>query len=99
MKRYLILATALLLLTCRNTTPPSTAEMGYVPNDLEELRKPPEYVPLSEYEFPEEDRNAMITPAEKDPEEDEDALVHFSYSQPVNGYTVTTGSPAPNRRN
>ncbi len=88
MKRYLILA-LVLLISCKNATPPSPAEMGHVPDDLEELRKSPEYVPLSEYEFPEEDRNAMITPAEKDPEEDDDALVHFSYSQPVNGYTVT----------
>ena len=89
MKRYLILATALLLLGCRNNNPPSHAEMGYVPNDLEELRKSPDYVSLSEYDFPEEDRNAMIAPAERDPEEDDDALVHFRYSQPINGYTVT----------
>lgn len=86
MKRYLVLA-LVLLISCRNTTPPSPAEMGYVPNDLEELRKSPEYVPLSEYEAPEEDRNAMITPAEK--ESEEETVVHIKYTQPINGYEVS----------
>lgn len=39
MKRYLILATALLLIACKNNNnPPGPVEIGYVPNDLEELR-------------------------------------------------------------
>ena len=86
MNRYLILA-LVLLVGCKNATPPSPAEMGYEPNDLEELRKSAEYVPLSEYRAPEEDRNAMITPAEKDPEEE--AVVHIKYTQPINGFEVT----------
>lgn len=87
MKRYLIFATALLLIACKNNNPPSLEERGFTPNDLEELWNSPEYVPLSEYEAPEEDRNAMITPAEKDPEEE--TVVHIKYTQPINGYEVS----------
>lgn len=59
MKRYLILATVLLLFGCKNN-PPSPAGMD---NDQQELRSSPEYLDLSQYEVPEDDRNAMITPA------------------------------------
>ena len=86
MKRYLILA-LVLLVGCKNNNPPSPAEFGYMPNDLEELRKSPEYVDLSTYEVPEEDRNAMITPAEKEPEEEN--VVHIVYTQPINEFEVT----------
>ena len=86
MKRYLILA-LVLLVGCKNNNPPSRAELGYMPNDLEELRNSPEYVDLSTYEVPEEDRNAMITPAEKEPQEE--SVVHIVYSQPINGFEVT----------
>lgn len=86
MKRYLIL-TLVLLVGCKNNNPPSRAELGYMPNDLEELRNSPEYVDLSTYEAPEEDRNAMITPAEKEPQEED--VVHIVYTQPINGFEVT----------
>ena len=86
MKRYFIFA-FLLLFGCKNTNPPSLADLGYIPNDLEEIRKSPEYVPLSEYKVPEEDGNAMITPVEKEPEEE--SVVHIKYTQPINGYVVS----------
>ena len=87
MKRYLILA-LVLLVGCKNNNPPSPAELGYIPNDLEELRNSPEHVDLTQYSFAEEDRNAMITPAEKETEERDD-VIHIRYDKPVKGYTVT----------
>lgn len=86
MKRSLILA-LVLLVGCKNNNPPSPAELGYIPNDLEELRNSPEHVDLSTYEAPVEDRNAKITPAEREPEEE--AVVHIVYTQPINGFEVT----------
>ena len=87
MKRYIILA-LVLLVGCKNNNPPSPAELGYIPNDLEELRNSPEHVDLTQYSFAEEDRNAMITPAEKETEERDD-VIHIRYDKPVKGYTVT----------
>ncbi len=86
MKRYLILA-LVLLVGCRNNNPPSQVVLEYMPDDLKELRKSPEYVDLSTYEVPEEDRNAMITPAER--EQEEENVVHIVYTQPINGFEVT----------
>lgn len=86
MKRYLILA-LVLLVGCKNNNPPSPAELGYMPNDLEGLRESPEYMDLSTYEVPEEDRNATIIPAEKEPGEED--VVHIVYTQPINGFEVT----------
>lgn len=80
------LAITLLLCFCKNGEKSSFTELGYEPDDLEELRKFPEYVPLSEYEALEEDRNAMVTPVEK---ESEEAVVHIKYTQPINGYEVS----------
>ena len=87
MKRYLILA-LVLLVGCKNNNPPSLAELGYMPNDLEELRNSPEHVDLTQYSFVEEDRNAIIAPAEKEAEERDD-VIHIRYDRPVKGYTVT----------
>ncbi len=87
MKRYLVLAAVILLLPGCKTGEQRTAE--HMDKVLQELRNSPEYLDLSQYEAPEEDRNAMITPAKREPEENDDGLVHFRYSQPVNGYTVT----------
>lgn len=87
MKRYLILA-LVLLVGCRSNTSPSRVEFDYMPDDLEELRNSPEHVDLSKYEAAEEDRNAMITPAEKEEKERAD-IIRFRYDRPVKGYTVT----------
>ena len=88
MKRYLIFATALLLIACKNNNPPSLEELGFMPNDLVDIRQTPEYVPLSEYKVPEEDRNAMISQAGRESEEWDD-VIHIRYDKPVKGYTVT----------
>lgn len=58
-----------------------------MPNDLVDIRQAPEYVPLSEYKVPEEDKNVMFSQAEKDPEEE--TVVHIKYTQPINGYEVS----------
>ena len=87
MKRYLILA-LVLLVGCKNNTPPSRVEFDYTPDDLEELRNSPVHVDLSKYEAPEEDRNAMITPAKRDAEERDD-VIHIRYDRPIKGYSVT----------
>lgn len=87
MNRYYILA-LVLLVGCKSGNPSCPAELGYMPNDLEELRNSPEHVDLTQYSFAEEDRNAMITPAEKEPEERDD-VIRIRYDRPVKGYTVT----------
>lgn len=87
MKRYLILA-LVLLVGCKNNNPPSLTELGYMPNDLEELQNSPEHVDLTQYSIAEEDRNAMITPAEKEVEERDD-VIHIRYARPIKGYAVT----------
>ena len=87
MKRYIILA-LVLLVGCKNNNPSSLAELGYMPNDLEELRNSPEHVNLTQYSFAEEDRNTITAPAEKEAEERDD-VIHIRYDKPVKGYTVT----------
>lgn len=59
-----------------------------MPNDLVDIRQTPEYVPLSEYKVPEEDRNVMFSQAGRESEEWDD-VIHIRYDKPVKGYTVT----------
>ncbi len=87
MKRYIIIA-FVLLVGCKNNNPPSLAELGYLPHDLEELRNSPEYLDLTQYETPEEGRNAMITPAEHETDVRDD-IIRIRYDRPIKGYTVT----------
>ena len=81
------LALGLLLLSCKNSETPSLAELGYQPNDLDELKKSPEYVDLSNYEIeaPEETYVPKISPKESDLED----AIHIKYDQPINGYNVS----------
>lgn len=83
----LLLVLGVLICSCANNTP---TEKGFLPNDLDELRKSPEYVNLSKYvaEDPEDAYIPEKTPEESDSEDDL-AITHIKYDRPVNGYTVT----------
>ena len=85
---HLQMIALVLLVGCKNNSSPSPAELDYFSNNLEELRNSPEHVDLTQYSFAEEDRNAMITPAEKEPEERDD-VIRIRYDRPVKGFTVT----------
>ena len=85
-----ILFAGLFLFGCKNPTAPSYTEPGYQSDDLDELRKSPEYVDLSKYELddPEDSYVPKISPEEPDSEDNPD-VIHIKYDRPVNGYTVT----------
>ena len=78
-----LLALGILFYACANNTPP---KMGFMPNDLEEIKKLPDYEDLSEYRI--EDPEVAVVP-EISPKESEIPTVFIKYDQPINGYNVT----------
>lgn len=79
----ILLALGFFFYACANNTPP---EMGFSPNDLEEIRKLPGYVPISEAVTgePEVAEIPKISPKESDL-----PTVLIKYDQPINGYVVS----------